>query len=80
MDSDALRVVPYRGLEDLTASTNEMLRRSQVMVKEIQRALPRQSRGLWLKVLALIAIKAVACVIEKQRQIRMSCPDCFDFR
>jgi hypothetical protein len=80
MDSDALRVVPYRGLEDVTASTNEMLRRSQMTVEELQRALPRQSRGLWLVIFALIAIEAVARVIEKQRQIRMSCPDCFDFR
>jgi hypothetical protein len=40
-----------------------MLRRSQVTVKEIQRALPRQLRGVWFKILALIAIKSVARVI-----------------
>src|SRR3954463_6147917 len=57
-----------------------MLRRSQMKVEELQRALPRQTRGLRLVIFALVAIKAVARVINEQRQVRMRCPDLFDFR
>jgi len=56
-----------------------MLGRSQMTVEELKRALPSQSCGLWLVIFSLITIEAVSRVIKKQRQVRMSCLDLFDF-
>src|ERR1043166_8187409 len=47
--------------------------------EKLQRALPRQSCRLRLKVLALIAIESMARVIKKQRHVRLSGLDLFNF-
>src|ERR1041385_4691085 len=52
---------------------------SQMTAKEFQRALPRQFGRFRLKILALIAIEAVPRVIEKQRHVRLSRLDLFNF-